>query len=107
MPLGAFARDSEDFCDEAVLIEIVAVMSGVPEFLNLQRTLYLSLLRALAARIRGQTERVVRPFILLFEEPEAFLHPEGQIKMLFTRGVLLVEGISDEHLLSAIAQRLP
>lgn len=48
---------------------------------GLQRTLHLSLLRALAARIRSQTEQVVRPFILLFEEPEAFLHPEGQIKI--------------------------
>jgi len=53
---------------------------------GLQRTLYLSLLRALAARIRrGQEQAIVRPFILLFEEPEAFLHPEGQIKM---RGAL-------------------
>jgi predicted ATP-dependent endonuclease of OLD family len=151
---------------------------------GLQRTLYLSLLRALAARIRRQTEQqVVRPFVLLFEEPEAFLHPEGQIKMrnalqaistraqvvmathspimvtpefvphtvrvekrrhdglpkaitkrfgpigpttltehqrqllplfaiqrsarfLFSRGVLLVEGIGDEHLFSAVAGRL-
>lgn len=49
---------------------------------GLQRTLYLSLLRALASRIRRQTEQqIVRPFVLLFEEPEAFLHPEGQIKM--------------------------
>lgn len=125
----------------------------------------------------------MRPFILLFEEPEAFLHPEGQIKMrdalkaiseraqvvmathspiivtpefvdktirvekrieerypkpftkrfgpidpailpplqrqllplfalqrssrfLFSRGVLLVEGVGDEHLFPAVAQRL-
>jgi len=49
---------------------------------GLQRTLYLSLLRALAGRIRDRSgQGVVRPFILLFEEPEAFLHPEGQIKM--------------------------
>jgi len=151
---------------------------------GLQRTLYLSLLRALATRIRERTQReVVRPFILLFEEPEAFLHPEGQIKMrnaleaisqraqvalathspiivtpdfvdktiriekrvdekypkpvtkrfgpideatltaaqrqllplfalqrssrfLFSRGVLLVEGVGDEHLFPAIAQQL-
>jgi putative ATP-dependent endonuclease of OLD family len=151
---------------------------------GLQRTLYLSLLRTLAERIRAQGERaVVRPFILLFEEPEAFLHPEGQIKMrtaleaiavgaqvimathssvmvtpdfvpktirvekrheqdlpraitrrfgpidqtqltavqrqllslfaiqrssrfLFSRGVLLVEGVGDEYLFSAVAQRL-
>jgi putative ATP-dependent endonuclease of the OLD family len=151
---------------------------------GLQRTLYLSLLRTLAERIRAHGERaVVRPFILLFEEPEAFLHPEGQIKMrnalqaiaagaqvimathsplmvtpefvpetlrvekrheqglskaitrrfgpieraqlsqvqrqllslfaiqrssrfLFSRGVLLVEGIGDEYLFSAASQRL-
>jgi putative ATP-dependent endonuclease of the OLD family len=149
---------------------------------GMQRTLYLSLLRAEAARIRmGQA--VSRPFILLFEEPEAFLHPDGQTRMrealasisaaaqvvltthsplmvtpdslphtvriekylkdgyprpvtrglgpidpenlthvqrqliplfaiqrssrfLFSRGVLLVEGTSDEHLFSAIAERL-
>lgn len=149
---------------------------------GMQRTLYLSLLRAEAARIR-KGQPVSRPFILLFEEPEAFLHPGGQIKMrdalasisngaqvimathsplmvtpgslphairvekcveqgcpkpltrgigpispeklsdvqrqliplfaiqrssrfLFSRGVLLVEGISDEHLFSAVAERL-
>ncbi len=151
---------------------------------GLQRTLYLSLLRALAARIRkGQEQAVSRPFILLFEEPEAFLHPEGQVKMrnaleaistgaqvimtthsplmvtpdslsrttrvekcskagcpkpvtrrfgpvnpeeltvpqrqllplfaiqrssrfLFARGVLLVEGVGDEHIFAAVAERL-
>jgi len=149
---------------------------------GMQRTLYLSLLRAEAARIR-RGQRVSRPFLLLFEEPEAFLHPDGQIKMrdalrsisegaqvimathsplmvtpdslprtirvekclregcprpvtrgigpvdptkltsvqrqliplfaiqrssrfLFSRGVLLVEGTSDDHLFSAIAERL-
>jgi putative ATP-dependent endonuclease of OLD family len=147
---------------------------------GMQRTLYLSLLRAEAARIR-KGKAVSRPFVLLFEEPEAFLHPDGQVKMrealtsisgraqvimathsplmvtpdflsriirvekcpkegcpkpvtrgsgpidpeglsadqreliplfamqrssrfLFSRGVLLVEGISDEHLFSAIAE---
>jgi len=151
---------------------------------GLQRTLYLSLLRALAGRIRQvEGQAVARPFILLFEEPEAFLHPEGQIKMrnalsaiataaqvliathspvivtpdsvsrtvrvekraepgfprpitrrfgpllptqlsefqrqllplfeiqrssrfLFSRGVLLVEGIGDEYLFSSVAERL-
>lgn len=49
---------------------------------GLQRALYLSMLRALAMRIRkAPEEAVVRPFIILFEEPEAFLHPNGQIKM--------------------------
>lgn len=149
---------------------------------GMQRTLYLSLLRAEAARIR-RGQAVARPFILLFEEPEAFLHPDGQIRMrealasisdaaqvvftthspvmvtpaslphtirvekclrdgcprpvtrgfgpvdperlsgvqrqliplfgiqrssrfLFSRGVLLVEGTSDEHLFSALAERL-
>jgi predicted ATP-dependent endonuclease of OLD family len=149
---------------------------------GMQRTLYLSLLRAEAARIR-KGQRVSRPFILLFEEPEAFLHPDGQIKMrealrsisegaqvimathsplmvtpdslhltirvekcpkdscpkpvtrgigpidagdltfsqrqmiplfaiqrssrfLFSRGVLLVEGISDEHLFTAMSDRM-
>ena len=48
----------------------------------MQRTLYLSLLRALAVRMRQAGEAVLaRPFVLLFEEPEAFLHPEGQTKM--------------------------
>lgn len=151
---------------------------------GLQRALYLSLLRALAARIRrGQRTGVTRPFMLLFEEPEAFLHPEAQIKLrnalgaiatraqvimathspllvtpnsvnctirvekksdttfprpytkgwgpiqlerlevgerqllqffavqrssrfLFCRGVLLVEGTGDEHLICAVARRL-
>src|SRR6516162_4965130 len=48
---------------------------------GLQRSLYLSLLRALAARTRGEGEKIRKPFILLFEEAEAFLHPEGQGKM--------------------------
>jgi predicted ATP-dependent endonuclease of OLD family len=47
---------------------------------GLQRSLYLSLLRALAARTRGE-KKIKRPFIVLFEEAEAFLHPEGQGKM--------------------------
>lgn len=47
---------------------------------GLQRSLYLSLLRALAARVRAG-RRLGRPFILLFEEPEAFLHPDAQSKM--------------------------
>lgn len=151
-----------------------------------QRTLYLGLLRALAKRVRdGDLTKlgVSRPFILLFEEPEAFLHPEGQTRMrhaleaialraqvlvsthspmligpdsvdkvmriekvaqngdkrlatrrhgpisaeklkglerdvvplfalqrssrfLFSRGVLLVEGVGDEYLFQAIAKRL-
>ncbi len=151
---------------------------------GLQRCLYLSLLRALATRGRQLSEgKIKRPFIILFEEPELFLHPDGQIKMrdalttisqydqvivsthspfivapdavdkvirietisqagfvaprtkrygpinkdglgltenqlfallgvqrsskfLFSRGVLLVEGTGDEHLVSAIAKKL-
>ncbi|HKS81115.1 MAG TPA: AAA family ATPase [Candidatus Acidoferrales bacterium] len=149
---------------------------------GMQRTLYLSLLRAEADRIRTD-QQIVRPYILLFEEPEAFLHPDGQSKMrealttisagaqviaathspvmvrpdslssvirvencqkdgcqrpvtrgigpiqtdnltanqrqlmplfsvqrssrfLFARGVILVEGASDEHIFSAIAARI-
>lgn len=49
---------------------------------GLQRALHLSLLRSLAFYIRQQSgKEVARPFILLFEEPEACLHPDGQIKM--------------------------
>ena len=49
---------------------------------GLQRSLHLSLLRALAFYIRQQSGKdVARPFILLFEEPETCLHPDGQIKM--------------------------
>src|SRR6266571_4085235 len=49
---------------------------------GLQRALHLSLLRSLAFYIRQETGKdVARPFILLFEEPEACLHPNGQIKM--------------------------
>lgn len=47
---------------------------------GLQRSLLLSLLRALADRARAG-QRLRRPFILLFEEPEAFLHPDAQSKM--------------------------
>ena len=51
-----------------------------------QRVLYLALLRALAEEIRvsGEgpgAEDLHRPFILLFEEPEAFLHPALQQEM--------------------------
>lgn len=49
---------------------------------GLQRALHLSLLRSLALYIRQQSgKEIARPFILLFEEPEACLHPDGQIKM--------------------------
>jgi putative ATP-dependent endonuclease of OLD family len=49
--------------------------------------LYLALLRALAEEIRASSEvgreksELSRPFILLFEEPEAFLHPALQREM--------------------------
>lgn len=46
---------------------------------GLQRTLYLALLQTLADELRVSAEQeVTRPFILLFEEPEAFLHPSLQ-----------------------------
>jgi predicted ATP-dependent endonuclease of OLD family len=49
---------------------------------GLQRCLYLSLLRALAKRIReGLQTEVKRPIIILFEEPELFLHPSAQEQM--------------------------
>jgi predicted ATP-dependent endonuclease of OLD family len=47
---------------------------------GIQRVLYLSLLQALAELLRRNHE-TRRPFLLLFEEPEAFLHPEAQLRM--------------------------
>jgi len=55
-----------------------------PEFKGqgFQRTLYLALLQALVDASReAETEAIHRPFILLFEEPEAFLHPSLQRQM--------------------------
>ncbi len=52
-----------------------------------QRTLYLALLQALAEELRlpqeeeKREQQVHRPFILLFEEPEDFLHPALQREM--------------------------
>lgn len=46
-----------------------------------QRSLYLSLLRALAKRVRTAQTVVHRPIIILFEEPELFLHPSAQEQM--------------------------
>lgn len=43
-----------------------------------QRTLYVALLQVLAEELRNQEDEVHRPFILLCEEPEAFLHPSLQ-----------------------------
>ena len=48
---------------------------------GLQRSLYLSLLRALAKRVRAGQAEVRRPVIILFEEPELFLHPSAQEQM--------------------------
>jgi hypothetical protein len=43
-----------------------------------QRALYFALLRTLAAQRRSSTDGgLTRPFILLMEEPEAFLHPSA------------------------------
>lgn len=46
-----------------------------------QRALYLALLRALAEELRATGGDIHRPFLLLFEEPEAFLHPALQREM--------------------------
>ena len=43
-----------------------------------QRILYVALLQTLADELRDETVAVNRPFILLYEEPEAFLHPALQ-----------------------------
>ena len=52
-----------------------------PEFKGqgFQRSLYLALLRTLAEGMREITsDSLLKPFILLYEEPEAFLHPSLQ-----------------------------
>lgn len=50
---------------------------------GLQRALYLSLLRALADKVREKGPgKVSRPFILMVEEAEIFLHPTAQFQML-------------------------
>lgn len=46
-----------------------------------QRTLYVALLQVLAEELRNQEGEVHRPFILLCEEPEVFLHPSLQRAM--------------------------
>lgn len=43
-----------------------------------QRVLYVALLQTLADELRDETAEVNRPFILLYEEPETFLHPALQ-----------------------------
>lgn len=49
---------------------------------GVQRALYLSLLQTLAEELRlGDGERLFRPFIVLIEEPELFLHPSAQERM--------------------------
>jgi energy-coupling factor transporter ATP-binding protein EcfA2 len=49
---------------------------------GIQRVLLLSLLRALAIELRERPENaVVRPFVLLMEEPELFLYPLAQEQM--------------------------
>jgi len=49
---------------------------------GLQRALYLALLQALSDELRSpKPGQLTRPFILLFEEPESFLHPALQRQM--------------------------
>lgn len=43
-----------------------------------QRILYVALLQTLADELRDEAAAINRPFILLYEEPEAFLHPALQ-----------------------------
>lgn len=58
-----------------------------------QRILYFALLQALADQLRNpETEKIFKPFILLIEEPEAFLYPKIQRQIGFT-----LEEISLEH----------
>jgi len=46
---------------------------------GVQRVMYLALLRTLADEIRSKGDaQIKRPFLLLVEEPEAFLHPSVQ-----------------------------
>jgi len=60
---------------------------------GLQRGLYLSLFRAYAELTRKQTETPIkRPIFLIFEEPEAFLHPQLQEEMR-----KLIEQVSTKH----------
>jgi putative ATP-dependent endonuclease of OLD family len=64
---------------------------------GLQRALYLGLLQTLAEEIRRQGQAgLVRPFLLMVEEPELFLHPAAQERMrdaletISTKGQVLV-----------------
>lgn len=46
-----------------------------------QRVMYFALLRAIAEELRQAPKKLHRPFLLLYEEPEAFLHPALQRQM--------------------------
>jgi predicted ATP-dependent endonuclease of OLD family len=46
-----------------------------------QRVMYFALLRAIAEELRQAPKKMHRPFLLLYEEPEAFLHPALQRQM--------------------------
>jgi len=49
---------------------------------GVQRSLYVSLLQTLAEEMRrGDGDGVFRPFVLMMEEPELFLHPSAQERM--------------------------
>jgi putative ATP-dependent endonuclease of OLD family len=65
---------------------------------GVQRTLYVGLLQTLAEEMRRGDEReAYRPFILLMEEPELFLHPSAQERM---RDALEVIGRSAQVLVA-------
>ena len=49
---------------------------------GLQRSLYVSLLQTLGEEMRrGDEDELFRPFVLIMEEPELFLHPSAQERM--------------------------
>ncbi|MBI4199406.1 MAG: ATP-dependent endonuclease [Chloroflexi bacterium] len=93
-----------DFPEAKELLATVSVLvreGGVETGLSfkghgLQRVFYLSLLRALADQIRSSATATVRPFLLLFEEPELFLHPYAQqlmtaaLKTIATQGQVVI-----------------
>ncbi|HUS70471.1 MAG TPA: AAA family ATPase [Anaerolineae bacterium] len=68
-------------------VEVKVLEGGVETAIErqghgVQRALYLSLLQTLAEEIRrGDEGQLFRPFMLIMEEPELFLHPSAQERM--------------------------